>query len=292
MRKFERKLIALGKIEVIHIDTLELWEKWKHLFSSLVAIHAERFYGVYIPHDLCLHKNAEYYYDMFESLIAEKRAFLSIMLLEGETISFLYAVVSDSIIMDWMPAFDPAFSKYSLGTVHLMKIFQYVCGNDRYKIFDFSKGGGVYKYRWADEKTDNYAFVRRFSQSPIAIVQQVILYNSLLFKSYLRKKGILNRIKKILSFIKTPKKKLDDKGVEIIYYDSLDFVPIIKTPENQILPFRYSIIKDLSIENKKLILDMIYVGRKILIEVDINRTKRIYVDHVSDSTVGSSGLDT
>ncbi|MEQ8156916.1 MAG: GNAT family N-acetyltransferase, partial [Clostridiaceae bacterium] len=140
LKKFERKLEMLGKIDVIHIDTLELWEKWKYIFPSLVEVHRNRFSRIYISPDLCFHQNAEYYSKMFESLVVERKAYLSILLLDNVAISFLYAVVSDGIIMDWMPAFDPAFSKYNLGTVHLMKIFKYVCENERYRIFDFSKG--------------------------------------------------------------------------------------------------------------------------------------------------------
>ena len=93
--------------------TTEKWEKHGYLIEDIFLLHAERFAEVFIPEDVCLHKNTEYYTELFENLVKKEKALLSVLTIGGVTVSFLYTVVSDGIVMDWMPAFDP-ISKYNL----------------------------------------------------------------------------------------------------------------------------------------------------------------------------------
>lgn len=258
LRKFRNKLDLVGKIEFLDIDNKDSWEKGKKYFNQIFKIHKERFSGVYIPKDLSLNCNTEYYAELFENLVTEGKAYLSLLLLDEHVISFVYSVVSDRIIMDWMPAFDPAFTKYNLGTVHLMHILNYACANE-YRVFDFSKGDGTYKDRWANGSTKSYMFVRRFSSSLLAIIKMSIVYSLFSFKGYLREKGVLRKVKKILG-----------RNTEIIQpIDNVDAYPFISSAENDsccdMIEFSYPLVMNETVEIRKNALDRIYNGEKLYV---------------------------
>lgn len=245
LRKFDRKLNELGNIKILNIDTEESWEEGKKYFNQIFKVHAERFADIYIPNELCLHENPEYFTELFENLVKNEKAYISIMLLDDFVISFVYCVVSNGVIMDWMPAFDPAFSRYNLGTVHLMHILEYTCSSEKYHLFDFSKGDDTYKDRWASGETKNFMFVRRFNNNFLAIVKQKSVFAVFAFKSFLREKGILKKIKSLLgSYINVGKR------------ESKDSTPMLV--QKYIEKFKYSEIHDFNPYHKKEILDEKY----------------------------------
>ena len=225
IRKFEKKLQRLGSLKVYHIEDVDSWNKYSSYFSEIFEVHKKRFSKVFIPSELCLYKNQKYYTELFENLVKHKKAYISIMTLDDKVISFVYTVVSGDIIQDWMPAFDPAFSKYNLGTVHLMKIIEYICEKERYSVFDFSKGNGVYKERWCNGHTKNYMYIRRFSNSMIANIKQMMVYIPYEFKGWLRTKGYMSKIKKIIAKVRKQKDSEEyafNNNYEVIYVQEQD----------------------------------------------------------------------
>ena len=261
-RKFEKKLERVGEINLYNIDNPEKWEKHGYLIEDIFLLHAERFAEVFIPEDVCLHKNTEYYTELFENLVKKEKALLSVLTIGGVTVSFLYTVVSDGIVMDWMPAFDPAFSKYNLGTVHLMKFLEYLCGNEKYRILDFSKGAAFYKARWANGETYNYMMVKRYRNDLICRLKVEIIMSPIRLKNALRKIGILDRIKEVLVKVQNRGKDtimgLSVKGKSIEW--TSEFIDGMKTAG-----FDYALIRAYPIEERKKILDAIYNGIKPMI---------------------------
>lgn len=255
LKKFNRKLNELGKIQILNIDTKEKWERGKKYFPEIFKVHAERFANIYIPEELCLHKNKKYYTELFEKLVNSGKAYISIMTLDEKVISFVYSAVSDGIVMDWMPAFDPAFTKYNLGTVHLMHIIEYLCENPQYKQFDFSKGDGAYKDRWANGFTENFMFVKRYSSNIFPIIKQALIYIPFRVKGWLREKGILRNIKKFLG----------KQGSHKIKKETAEKIRIVNARSNNSNKFSYKQIYNCNVEDRKLILDKIYNGNMVSI---------------------------
>ena len=159
--------------------------------------------------------------------------------------------------MDWMPAFDPAFSKYSLGTVHLMKLFEYLCQNPRYRILDFSKGAAVYKARWAKDKTYNYMFVRRYSGSLIPWIKSSCKVFPITLKNFLRRTGILKKIKSIIVKLRNgPSPNIQNESAS-----SFDIVKEFPAGVKE-TAFSYSKIAKAPISVKSQVLSAIYAGAK------------------------------
>ncbi len=257
LRKFTNKVETVGKVELFNIDDAESWNKDKALMPYIYGIHRERFKDVYIPDDLCLHKNEAYYTELFEGLVVKNKALLSILTVDGVPVSFLYTVISDGVVMDWMPAFDPAFSKYSLGTVHLMKLFEYLCQNPRYRILDFSKGAAVYKARWAKDKTYNYMFVRRYSGSLIPWIKSSCKVFPITLKNFLRRTGILKKIKSIIVKLRNgPSPNIQNESAS-----SFDIVKEFPAGVKE-TAFSYSKIAKAPISVKSQVLSAIYAGAK------------------------------
>lgn len=276
LRKFANKVEVVGKVEMLNIDDTESWNNHKKLIPGIYKIHRERFKDIYIPNDLCLHKNEAYYTELFESLVAKNKALLSILTVDDVPVSFLYTVISDGIVMDWMPAFDPAFSKYSLGTVHLMKLLEYLCQHPRYRILDFSKGAAVYKARWAKNKTDNYMFVRRYSSGMVPWMKSFCRVFPIKLKSFLRRKGILERIKSVIG-------KLKKRPAANIQNESASFFDIVKEfpAEVKETPFSYSKIEKAPTSIKSQVLSAIYVGAKPILAYSENNFCFIMVNENS-----------
>ena len=258
-RKFVKKLECIGEISVYNIDDKDKWENYGYLIKDIFQLHAERFADVFIPQNVCLHTNVEYYTELFESLVVKGKALLSVLSVGSVTVSFLYTVVSDGIVMDWMPAFDPAFAKFNLGTVHIMKLLEYLCGNKRYRILDFSKGSAVYKARWATGETYNYMMVKRYRDTPLYRLKVETILTPIRFKNALRKNGMLERIKEVL--VKVQEKRKDTRNRPSKIEKSIVFVTepidVSKTVE-----FDYAFIRNWPIEKRKKVLDSIYNGSK------------------------------
>lgn len=264
--KFYEKLQLNGEVDVINIDDKNKYDSYSFLVEKIYKVHEERFHDVYIPNDLCLHKNQEYYSELFKSLVFSKKALLSIMTVDGVVVSFMYTALSQGIVMDWMPAFDPAFSKYNLGTVHLMKLLEYLCSKDEYDTLDFSKGAAVYKARWSCGTTYNYMFVKRNSKNLITLLKQNFLLFPINLKNKLRKTGKLEKIKNSIVKIKSHSQK--EKQVSVnkpVIYD-------INSIKDGLVKLTYRYISAFPIENRKKIVYDIYSG----IEYYIDDNQQLY----------------
>lgn len=273
LRKFKMKLNLVGNIQILHIDTYEKWEKYKVYFNQIFSIHRERFAHVFVDPKLSLSSNEIYYTKLFERLIKVNKVYISLMLVDETVISFVYTIISDGVIMDWMPAFDPAFKKYNLGTIHLMEIIKYACESDRYRVFDFSKGDGIYKERWANGQTENYVFVRRFNDSIISKFKQKIARAPISIKSGLRKRGTIGRIKKFLGTHKRERSSniLENEESIISYCNSVEEFEGYDD-------FKYALLKKYSIKIRQEILNFIYDGIDVKISSEENKIEKIFVN--------------
>ena len=273
IKKFGRKLEEIGTVEVINIDNETSWNRYHGLFSEIFIVHQKRFHDTYIPDNLCLYKNQEYYTALFENLVKVNRALISIMTLDGHVISFVYTLVSDGVIQDWMPAFNPTFSKYNLGTVHLMKLLEFATSNG-YRVFDFSKGDGVYKDRWSDGLTKNYMFVRNFDSSLRSITIKNVIVKMFATKTWMRRKGYLGKIKHLIAWSRHKDTKEKDNIARVYYTDNTDAYDWIL--------FSYDSILQFSDHIQELLLESYYTNRFSKYYVD-NNNVYIYKEEEEDN---------
>lgn len=262
IKKFRKKMDLFGNVELINIYNEYSYEKYKNLIPQIFPIHKKRFARVYIPKEHSLHENETYYSSLLEKMVKNEKAILSLLVINGEVISFIYMLVYGKVIVDWMPGFNPVFSKFNVGNVHLMEFFNWCCASEKYEIFDFSKGDGAYKDRWIDGLSHNYSFIVRFSNRLVPYLKQSLSTLFFSIKSFLRKKGFINKLK---HGILSPKSQVLDENVyQYCCTSKLMDLPILK-------------FEDLHLFNEadqKTIIDYFYQEKTLFCD---NSSHKIYV---------------
>jgi|GEM_PF-6053025 len=272
MRKFEKKLGLVGKVNMIQIYDEASYEEYKIYLEQIYHIHNERFEKVYTPSHFSDIKYREYYNKLIERMTRAKKAFISLLLVDDIVISFIFCLANQKTLIDWIPAFDPAFTKYNLGTIHYKMLFEYLCKTTNYEYFDFSKGESIYKLRWSDMETINYQFVSIYNPNFMSSIANLIDEAKFKFKSFLRGKGILKKIKFVVGhYIKdNSDTKKTYSNIEIEKRYTTDNVSITSR-------INYDMIRFFDINYRKEILDAVYEGKAIEILHSGNNKLRITI---------------
>lgn len=254
IRKFIKKLNGIGTLQLITLEDKESFELNRAMIDQIFLVHKERFDGVYTPSHFSDIQMRDYYSNLIEDTIKAGVGYLSILLLDNTVISFIYCLRNGEVLTDWIPAFDPAFTKYNLGTAHYYLLFEKLCNGGWCKYFDFSKGDSVYKRRWANTSTSNYSFDLQIGSNPLSQFVGLIDSTKNSMKVKLREKGILKKIKKFMgSFVK------ENVGEDISYVH----IDIVETDSCIDGNFSYDLIRHGEISKREYILNALYAGNKV-----------------------------
>lgn len=258
LKKFQRKLSELGNLKMINVCDKNSYDTNLKYINQIYKVHAERFAGVYATSFFGSPHMHAYYSELIKSLMYYEKGYLSLIVLDEVVIAFIFCLTNGVSLIDWIPAFDPAFARYSLGTVQYKMLFEEICNKGSYQLFDYSKGSSVYKRKWAKEETFNYQFIINLSdKNPFAFLLYCIDKMKFTFKVYLRRKGVLSwgkrTLGKLLTFIKPSQEK--KPSVEI-------------RTTNEILKdtfvLNYSTINTYPIEIREAVLSAIYQGKCVV----------------------------
>lgn len=256
LKKFHKRLADLGNFRLVNVDDETSYYENKKYIDQVYRVHAERFSNVYSTSFFGSPSMKPYYSKLIESLMKGKKGFISLLLMDETVIAFIFCLTNGKVLIDWIPAFDPAYSKYSLGIVQYKMLFEELCNNSEYESFDYSKGASVYKSKWAKEETVNYQFL--INLNPKSYVSSLLFgfckfkYS---FKLYLRNKGILSKGKKVLGLILSIMKKKD------LRKDNIDIVYVKENSDSESLyTFKYSDIVSLPLSYREEVLSSIYKG--------------------------------
>jgi len=259
LNKFERKLRMLGNIKLINIADENSYRANIAYIDQIFRVHSERFEDVYVTSGFSNISNRQYYSDLIRDMVCSNKAFLSLVILDDVLISFVLCLVCGKTLIDWVPAFDPAFSKYSLGTVHLKMMFEYLCDHTDFEVFDFSKGSSMYKERWADGKTENYRFIKLYHGNLLSWASYALYCIVAEAIGAMRQKGIIEKVKDLLGKIRIQKKIKPD---EVMAIQEVSFEKEMESNSYDTRSFSYKSIYQYSIPFRKKILDSIYAGKK------------------------------
>lgn len=257
LKKFQKKLADIGEFRILNIDDKESHDANKMYLDQIYRVHAERFAKVYATSFFGSPKMRPYYSELIESLMKDKKGHISLLLMDEVVIAFIFCLTNGETLIDWIPAFDPAYSKFSLGIVQYKMLFEEMCSPDvPYKIFDYSKGSSVYKRKWAKEETANFQFVMSTSKSNFfSWLLFIIEKNKFVLKCFLREKGILNWIKETLGKMLSMAKKEESSGTKAV----INYVENEACTEK----LKYSSIVGYPVEARRAILDANYQGWKL-----------------------------
>lgn len=270
MRRKLRRLSVLGDMNFVVIKSPDDLKSWPGLFTQLSDLHAKRFTDTWNPSLQA--KNLQFLETVSESLLG-KGLIISLILLDDEIISFIICFEAGDTIIDYIPAFNPNFSKFSLGHVHLIYLIQWAIKNG-FRIFDFSKGEDIYKRKWATGESNNHLFIFHFNPSTLSNLYNWIEKMKMILILHGRSRGYNARIKKIIAKVRntffkltnlkreTPLDTFSDKVPKSSEYENKDnfiYANFKHLPGNvvrRLVEYRYYHPEDelrLEIENKQIV---------------------------------------
>lgn len=273
LKKFQRKLGEIGDFRIVNVEDEKSYKDNIQYINQIYRIHAERFSGVYATSFFGAESMRSYYSALIQKLMQYEKGYISLLLMDDVVIAFIFCLTNGKTLIDWIPAFDPAYSHYSIGIVQYKMLFEEMCNPSvKYTMFDYSKGSSVYKRKWAKQETTNYQFLERIG-SPSLILNSAFWIDKMRFsfKVFLREKGILSKCKHILgsvlSLLNNEKKQTSESCVKIIN----------KTETTTSFDFKYSMIRDLSVETRSEVLLYLYKGYSVLSIHNIDGKYEIYM---------------
>lgn len=257
LKKFQKRVSELGDFKIVNIEDKEGYEKNLEYINQIYKVHKERFADVYATSFFGSEKMRPYYSELIQSLMFGEKSHLSLLVLDEVVIAFILCLTNGEVLIDWIPAFDPAFAKYSLGIVQYKMLFEDICNQGKYKVFDYSKGSSVYKRKWAKEETINYQFIINLGKgNPFSWLMYLIDKSKFQFKVYLREKGVLELIKNSMGrvlLLLNKKEKEEDITIKVIDAES---------DSNYV--FKYSDLANYPVKTRETVLTSLYQGKKVI----------------------------
>ncbi len=260
LKKFQKRLSDIGNFKIININDINDLKKNRYLIEQIYKIHSERFANVYATSFFGSESMRPYYSELIESLMIDKKAYISLLVMDEIVIAFIFCLTNGKELIDWIPAFDPAFSKYNLGTVQYKMLFEEMCKPDStYTLFDYSKGSSVYKRKWAKEETANHQFLLKSKRG--GMIASIICWidkQKFSLKCTLRNYGLLSKIKDLIGRVRLIlSNKNSSELSEVKYVNAEDYCDIN-------YKFNYSTIRNLPVNVREEVLTGIYSGAQVL----------------------------
>ena len=258
LKKFQKRLAELGDLRLINVYDEQTYQENRSYLEQIYRVHKERFANVYATSFFGSESKRAYYSELIETLMKYKKGYISLVVLDDVTIAFIFCLANTKMLIDWIPAFDPAFSKYNLGTVQYKMLLEELCNNSSIEVFDYSKGSSVYKSRWAKENTYNYQFIVNTCPGNLFCDMESWYEKSIFsFKTYLREKGVLSWIKHKMGSVRAMMHKEKEEIVSVR-------VEHLLTEENRkAVEFHYKDIREYPVPVREEILSSIYKGESV-----------------------------
>jgi CelD/BcsL family acetyltransferase involved in cellulose biosynthesis len=115
---------------------------------------------------------------------------------DGEPVGVMLNYMSEETIHVAITVFDVDYSKFSVGTVNIMKLIEWALEN-RYRVVDLSKGHYDYKKRWGSLKYNFEYHILYNSKSLYSTFLAVSLKIFFGIKHFFRKLGVNELVHKI-----------------------------------------------------------------------------------------------
>ena len=210
--------------------------EYDNIFNCFKKLLKKRFDDKKVANNNLRPEEWNFYYEVAYPMILQKKASLFVIYDSGIPIGITLNYFSEHIVFDAITVFDIDYSKFHLGSITIMKLIEWSLEN-KFKIFDFSKGYFDYKTRWST-KAYNFEYHIYYDSSSLKAKSTAWLLRSFFrLKNYLRDKKLNEKLDKLTYLIKNknPKNKancnysfvemdytLDLKNIEPINTDKLN----------------------------------------------------------------------
>ena len=134
----------------------------------------------------------EFYFDLASTFIEREWADISTLKVNNRRISFVFALRYNGVFYYWIPTFNPEYSKYSPGKVHIRYLIE-KSFKESDREFDFLIGDEPYKLRWAKNTKRNYE-IRIYRNSFVQKLDYLRIRLRVTLKGIKDKYGLLERL--------------------------------------------------------------------------------------------------
>lgn len=256
LKKFQKKLEGIGNLQMFNIKDAETYKEFEKYLPDMYRVFSERFADVYATSFFSSPSKRDFYDKLIRSLVEDKKGFISLLVLDDTLIAFIFCLANDNTLIDEIPAFDPAFSKYNIGTVQYKMLFEDIYKDKSFEYFDFSKGSTVYKKKWTKSITYNYQFIINFAPKNLIASMMYFNYRSFYhFKTWMRNNGVNKKIKNLIGYFQN-KRKNNPSHKALVDIEEV-------TASNTGKVFNYSDIVNLPIHVRMEVLNQLYSGSAI-----------------------------
>mgnify|MGYP001265499249 CR=1 FL=1 len=195
-KKFKKRLELCYNVEYICYKGDVSISDYDYLMQAFFVLLEKRYIEKGINNRNTSSKFQLYYKELIYKLINENKASLFVVKCDDNLVSMSINFHSEDIMFYAIPVFDTNYSKFNLGHISLMAIFDW-CIENGVKKFDFSKGDGIYKDKWI---TNHYHYENHIiynSKSLISSFLAKLIFLFFNFKQFLRDKNFNSLINKI-----------------------------------------------------------------------------------------------
>jgi CelD/BcsL family acetyltransferase involved in cellulose biosynthesis len=124
----------------------------------LFELHQKRWRGSSVSKIFTKPATQKFYFDVSEAFNKRGWLNLSFIYIDGQPASAGWGFNYNNEFCYMTCAFDPIYSAYSIGNIHLVRLIEDAIQHKRRK-FDLLQGSEDYKLRWTDSKTVNYQVI-------------------------------------------------------------------------------------------------------------------------------------
>lgn len=211
IRKFASRLEALGEVRFEVLNTMDGWAARPGLMDEMAELHADRFAGTL---------NTALAGDSFETIRSGvgrsmgRGANVSVLRADGVLVSFIIAFEAGRSLTDYVPAFQPALSRFNVGHVHLLHLLRWATehGFDR---FDFAKGESSYKRKWSNAETWNYRHLVLLKGAPVSRLRWRALESGVRAVLWGRARGYNARAKALIGRLRPDRRRASGAGATV-----------------------------------------------------------------------------
>ena len=149
-----RRMRSMQKDHVIEFKKYENGDDLREQLQVLFELHQKRWRLKNMKSKFAEPEAREFYFDVSQAFHKNKWLDLSFQNVDGKPVSAHWGFIYNNIFHYMTPAFDPDYSYYSVGNLHIMKLLEDSIKN-RLRKFDFLTGAEIYKSYWTQCTKDN-----------------------------------------------------------------------------------------------------------------------------------------
>jgi CelD/BcsL family acetyltransferase involved in cellulose biosynthesis len=168
VRKRIRQLQKLG----FGLQVVAETKKYLQIFQEMVRLHKMRWQADSLPGNFSDPRVLDFHRMLLSLETSSWQPRFFLLTNEDKIIAALYTFVYRDKLLGYQAGYDPAYNKYSPGSVLMTSVIEYAIGQHLIKEFDLLQGDEAYKWQWTNEyrRTMSYSLFQKKVKCGIQLV--------------------------------------------------------------------------------------------------------------------------